>query len=133
MIKLINITKIYNSLDPPVYALRDINLTIRPGEIFGIVGQSGAGKSTLVRCINLLERPGQGQVWVDNQELTSLNAADLRLVRRQIGMIFQQFNLLAAKTVLENIALPLKFAHYSQSKIESTMTPLLNLTGLSDK
>lgn len=133
MIKLINIAKIYNSLDPPIYALRDINLTIRPGEIFGIVGQSGAGKSTLVRCINLLERPNQGQVWVDKQELTSLNAADLRLARRQIGMIFQQFNLLAAKTVVENIALPLKFAHYSQSEIESAINPLLKLTGLNDK
>lgn len=134
MIKLINIAKIYTSLtDQPNYALREINLTIRSGEIFGIVGQSGAGKSTLVRCINLLERPNQGQVWVDKQELTSLNGADLRLVRRQIGMIFQQFNLLAAKTVVENIALPLQFAHYSQSEIESRIAPLLRLTGLSDK
>lgn len=133
MIKLVNITKIFNRLDSPIYALRDINLTIRTGEIFGIVGQSGAGKSTLIRCINLLERPSQGQVWIAKQELTSLSVADLRLVRRQMGMIFQQFNLLAAKTVVENIALPLKFAHYSPSKIKSAIAPLLLLTGLSDK
>lgn len=133
MIKLVNIAKIFSSLDPPIYALRDINLNVFPGEVFGIVGQSGAGKSTLVRCINLLERPSQGQVWIAKQELTTLNVTDLRLVRRQIGMIFQQFNLLAAKTVYENIALPLKFAHYPQSKIESTIAPLLKLTGLNDK
>lgn len=133
MIKLVNIAKTYTRLEPPIYVLRDINLTIQQGEIFGIVGQSGAGKSTLVRCINLLERPSLGQVWIARQELTSLNAAELRLVRRQIGMIFQQFNLLAAKTVYENIALPLKFAHYSKSKIHDTIAPLLTLTGLSDK
>ncbi len=133
MIKLINIAKTYISLGPPFHALRDINLTIRQGEIFGIVGQSGAGKSTLVRCINLLEKPSLGQVWVAGQELTALNAVELRLVRRQIGMIFQQFNLLTAKTVYENIALPLKFAHYSKSKILATIAPLLTLTGLNDK
>ena len=133
MIKLVNIAKIFNSLDQPIYALRDINLTIHAGEIFGIIGQSGAGKSTLVRCINLLERPSLGQVWIDKQELTTLNVAELRGVRRQVSMIFQQFNLLAAKTVSENIALPLKFAHYSKSNIESAIAPLLKLTGLSDK
>lgn len=133
MIKLTHITKIYNSLVLPTYALRDISLTIKPGEIFGIIGQSGAGKSTLLRCINLLERPNLGQVWIDEQELTTLNAVELRLVRRQIGMIFQQFNLLTAKTVYENIALPLKFAHYSPSQIHSAIIPLLELTGLSEK
>jgi D-methionine transport system ATP-binding protein len=131
MIKLLKLSKTYAHLNQP--ALRDINLDIRQGEIFGIVGQSGAGKSTLVRCMNLLERPSQGQVWVNGQELTSMNTANLRLVRRQIGMIFQQFNLLAAKTVYENIALPLKFAHYSKAKIHAAINPLLKLTGLSDK
>lgn len=133
MIKLINITKLYNSAVSPIYALRDINLTINPGEIFGIIGQSGAGKSTLLRCINLLERPSFGQVRIDDQELTTLNTSALRVVRRQMGMIFQQFNLLTAKTVYENIALPLKFAHDSPSQIDSAITPLLELTGLSDK
>lgn len=133
MIKLVNIEKIYTRLGSPLYALRDINLAIRQGEIFGIIGQSGAGKSTLLRCINLLERPNQGQVWINGEELTSLDAAGLRRVRRQIGMIFQHFNLLGAKTVYENIALPLKFTHYSKSKILATIAPLLNLTDLSDK
>lgn len=133
MIKLVNITKIYNSLKSPIYVLRDINLTINRGEIFGIVGQSGAGKSTLLRCINLLEQPSLGQVWIAGQELTVLNAADLRSVRRQIGMIFQQFNLLTAKTVYENIALPLKFAQYSPTQIHTTIIPLLELTGLCNK
>lgn len=133
MIKLVNIAKTYPSLSQSIYALHDINLTIRQGEIFGIVGQSGAGKSTLLRCINLLERPSLGQVWIAGQELTALNASELRSVRRQIGMIFQSFNLLTAKTVYENIALPLKFAHYSKSKIHAAIAPLLKLTGLSDK
>lgn len=133
MIKLTHITKIYNSVVLPTYALRDINLTINPGEIFGIIGQSGAGKSTLLRCINLLERPNLGQVWIEEQELTALNVAELRCVRRRIGMIFQQFNLLTAKTVYENIALPLKFAHYSAEQIHTAIIPLLELTGLSDK
>ena len=133
MITLNNITKIYNNLVSPIYALRDINLTINPGEIFGIIGQSGAGKSTLLRCINLLERPTSGQVWIDEHVLTTLNVAELRLVRRQIGMIFQSFNLLTAKTVYENIALPLKFAHYSSSQIDAAIMPLLELTGISDK
>lgn len=133
MIELVNLAKIYTSLGQSIYALRDINLTFRQGEIVGIVGQSGAGKSTLVRCINLLERPTHGQVWFDGQELTSLPNADLRLVRRQIGMIFQQFNLLSEKTVFENIALPLKFANYSTSKIQTIIPPLLKLTGLNEK
>lgn len=133
MIKLNHITKIYTSSDQRFYCLRDINLTIRQGEILGIIGQSGAGKSTLLRCINLLERPTEGQIWFDGQELTSLSNVDLRLVRRQIGMIFQQFNLLSSKTVIENMALPLRFARYSNSKIQTTLLPLLKLTGLSDK
>lgn len=133
MIKLLNVEKTYYSSAKPLYALRDINLTIHPGEIFGIVGQSGAGKSSLIRCVNLLERPNKGQIWINGQELTVLDALALRAVRRQIGMIFQQFNLLAAKTVYENIALPLKFAHYTPSKIHATIIPLLKLTELLDK
>lgn len=133
MIKLLQVEKTYYSVDKPVHALHDINLDIHTGEIFGIVGQSGAGKSTLIRCVNLLERPTQGQVWVNEQELTSLGPAALRCVRRQIGMIFQQFNLLTAKTIYENIALPLKFAHFSRSKINERVISLLKLTNLLDK
>jgi D-methionine transport system ATP-binding protein len=133
MIKLLNVEKIYYSSAKPVCALRNINLDIHQGEIFGIVGQSGAGKSSLIRCINLLERPSKGQICINGLELTALDASALRAVRRQIGMIFQQFNLLSAKTVYENIALPLKFAHYPPSKIHATIIPLLKLTELVDK
>lgn len=133
MIKLLNVEKIYYSSAKPVYALRGINLEVDQGEIFGIVGQSGAGKSSLIRCVNLLERPSKGQIWIDGQELTTLDASALRAVRRQIGMIFQQFNLLSAKTVYENIALPLKFAHYTPSKIHAHVIALLKLTDLVDK
>lgn len=133
MIKFLNVEKTYYSSDKPVHALRNINLDIHPGEIFGIVGQSGAGKSSLIRCVNLLERPSKGQIYINGQELTALDGSALRTVRRQIGMIFQQFNLLSAKTVYENIALPLKFAHCAKSKIHATITPLLRLTDLVDK
>ncbi|MFM2322552.1 MAG: D-methionine transport system ATP-binding protein [Pseudomonadota bacterium] len=133
MIKLLNVEKFYASSSKPVYALRGINLDIHPGEIFGIVGQSGAGKSSLIRCINLLERPSKGQIYINGKELTALDSSALRAVRRQIGMIFQQFNLLAAKTVYENIALPLKFARYTPSKIHARVIPLLQLTDLIDK
>lgn len=132
MIKLVNLEKTYYG-KYPVHALRHINLDIQQGEIFGIVGQSGAGKSSLIRCINLLERPTQGQVWVDNQELTSLTPTALRTMRRQIGMIFQQFNLLNSKTVYENIALPLRFAHFPALKIHERVKSLLTLIELSDK
>ena len=84
-------------------ALKDVNLTIADGEIFGIIGLSGAGKSTLVRCINLLERPTSGEVWVDGQNLTALSEKALLQVRRQIGMIFQSFNLLEQRSVLRNV------------------------------
>ena len=133
MIRLIDIEKIYDTQDKPLHVLHGINLEIKQGEIFGIVGQSGAGKSTLIRCVNLLERPTQGQVWIEDQEITALKPKALRLVRRQMGMIFQHFNLLASKTVYENIALPLKFAHTSQAKTHTTILSLLDLTGLLDK
>ena len=94
MIELKHLGKIYSSASGSVEALKDVNLTIADGEIFGIIGLSGAGKSTLVRCINLLERPTSGEVWVDGRNLTTLSQKELLQVRRQIGMIFQSFNLL---------------------------------------
>jgi D-methionine transport system ATP-binding protein len=133
MIKVIDLGKIYEISGKSTHALHAINFEIRKGEIFGIVGQSGAGKSTLIRCINLLERPTQGQVWVNDQEITILKPRALRLVRRQMGMIFQHFNLLSCKTVYENIALPLKFAHYAAHKVHEKILFLLNLTALIDK
>lgn len=107
MIKLEHITQTYVGNDGKVFeALKDVSISIRPGEIFGIIGRSGAGKSTLVRCINLLNRPTRGSVIVDGQDLTKLSDTDLRNVRRSIGMIFQHFNLLSSRTVYDNIALP---------------------------
>ena len=110
MIELKHLGKIYSSASGSVEALKDVNLTIADGEIFGIIGLSGAGKSTLVRCINLLERPTSGEVWVDGQNLTALSEKELLHVRRQIGMIFQSFNLLEQRTVLRNVCFPLEIS-----------------------
>lgn len=133
MLKLIGIEKTYGKKDKAFQVLHKINLEIKKGEIFGIVGQSGAGKSTLLRCINLLEKPTCGQVWVENVEITTLSAKMLRRVRHQIGMIFQHFNLLTSKTVYENIALPLRFAKTTKNEINDKVVSLLALTGLTDK
>ena len=103
MIELKHLGKIYSSASGSVEALKDVNLTIADGEIFGIIGLSGAGKSTLVRCINLLERPTSGEVWVDGQNLTALSEKALLQVRRQIGMIFQSFNLVSRSTAIKNV------------------------------
>ena len=117
--------------DHEVHALRDVDLTINRGEIFGIIGRSGAGKSTLVRVINLLNRPTSGTVTVAGQELTALNADGLRQARRKIGMIFQHFNLLSSRTVYDNVALPLELAGTSRERIREIVLPLLELVGLS--
>ena len=108
MIELKHLGKIYSSASGSVEALKDVNLTIADGEIFGIIGLSGAGKSTLVRCINLLERPTQGEVLIDGKDLTQLPHKQLLLARRSIGMIFQDFNLLEQRTVLKNVLFPLE-------------------------
>ena len=133
MIKLEHITQTYVSPDGTVFdALKDVSIHIRPGEIFGIIGRSGAGKSTLVRCINLLNRPTSGRVEVDGRELTGLGDADLRDVRRSIGMIFQHFNLLSSRTVYENVALPLELAGVPKEKIREKVEPLIHLVGLDE-
>jgi D-methionine transport system ATP-binding protein len=113
--------------------LDDVSLTIRRGEIHGIIGRSGAGKSTLVRCINLLERPSAGRVFVSGREITSLRGRALRTARRDIGMIFQHFNVLSSKTVAGNVALPFKVAGLSRSEIAQRIPPLLELVGLAEK
>jgi len=114
-----------------VEAVRNVDLSIRNGEIFGIIGRSGAGKSTLVRTINLLNRPTSGRILIDGQDLTALNAAQLRKARRGIGMIFQHFNLLSSRTVYDNIALPLELAGKSRAEIARKVEPLLELVGLT--
>ena len=113
MIELRGITQTYQGSQGPVEALKGIDLTIQPGEVFGIIGKSGAGKSSLVRVINLLNRPSTGQVIVGGQDLTQLNDAQLREARREIGMVFQHFNLLSSRTVFDNAALPLELVGLS--------------------
>ena len=115
----------------PVAALQDIDLTIREGEIFGVIGRSGAGKSTLLRVLNLLERPTTGLVSFDGEDLTALPGRELRAVRRRIGMIFQHFNLLASRTVAQNVALPLELAGVPRARIAARVDELLDLVGLS--
>ena len=115
MIQLSHIEKTYDSPSGPVKALKGIDLTIERGEIFGIIGFSGAGKSTLVRCINLLERPTSGKVFIGDEELTAMSPAELRQHRKKIGMIFQQFNLFASRTVYDNVSFPLKGEGFSVS------------------
>lgn len=133
MIKLINVNKTFDLDHGTVHAVRNVNIEISQGQIYGIIGHSGAGKSTLVRCINLLERPTSGQVIIDGQDITSLTENELRLRRHKIGMIFQQFNLLSARTVYENVAFPLRYRNYSKDQIDQKVTDLLHLVGLSDQ
>ncbi len=133
MIELKHLGKIYSSASGSVEALKDVNLTIADGEIFGIIGLSGAGKSTLVRCINLLERPTSGEVWVDGQNLTALSQKELLQVRRQIGMIFQGFNLLEQRTVLRNVCFPLEISGTPKAQAKSRAEELLKIVGLADK
>ena len=108
MIELKNVTKIYPN---GVKAIEDINLTINDGEIFGVIGLSGAGKSTLVRCISLLEKPTTGEITIDEQNISSLNKKDLLRMRKNIGMIFQNYNLLQQRNVYKNVRLPLEINH----------------------
>ena len=133
MIKVEHLTKHYSSRQGQVTALADISLAIPQGAVFGIIGLSGAGKSTLVRCLNLLEQPSAGRVFVDGQELTALSSRDLRLARQKIGMIFQHFHLLQSRTVAENIAFPLEIAGMHKSEIKARVAELLPLVGLEDK
>ncbi|WP_251424541.1 methionine ABC transporter ATP-binding protein [Veillonella agrestimuris] len=132
MITLEHISKVYENANR-VEALKDINLTIKKGEIYGIIGQSGAGKSTLIRCINMLEAPTSGSVIVDGVDLTKLSANDLRKARKDIGMIFQHFNLLSSRTVYDNVAFPLELQGLSKSEIKERIMPILDIVGLTDR
>ena len=133
MIRLEQITKTFQSGRKTVTAVDNVSLSVNDGEIFGVIGFSGAGKSTLVRCINLLERPTSGKVWLDDVELTALPAAEIRRRRQEIGMIFQQFNLFAARTVFDNVAFPLRRQKLSRAAQEQRVTELLKLVGLEQK
>ncbi|WP_312785703.1 methionine ABC transporter ATP-binding protein MetN [Stenotrophomonas indicatrix] len=133
MIKLSNITKVFQQGNRVVQALNNVSLHVPAGQIYGVIGASGAGKSTLIRCVNLLERPTQGTVLVDGQDLTALSESQLTQARRQIGMIFQHFNLLSSRTVFGNVALPLELDNTPREEIERRVNELLELVGLSDK
>ena len=133
MIELQHLTKRFATQGGTVIALNDINLTIQDGDVYGIIGMSGAGKSTLVRCINMLERPDEGKVIVNGKQMQELNAADLRAARREITMIFQQFNLLMQRTCLRNIMFPMELAKVPRDKAEARARELLELVGLPDK
>lgn len=133
MIELRNLNKTFHTQDGALTALDDINLTVQDGEIFGIIGLSGAGKSTLVRCMNLLERPTHGEVLVDGQDLMKLSPAGLREVRRNIGMIFQSYNLLEQRTVLRNVLYPLELTHEDRRTARTHAMQLLELVGLADR
>lgn len=132
MIEFRNVEKIFPG-KRTVHALKGIDLKIPAGEIFGVIGQSGAGKSTLIRCINMLESPDRGEVWVDGILMNQLNPKELRNARKKIGMIFQHFNLLDSRTVLGNIAFPLELAGVSKSEILKKVHDLAKLVGLTDK
>ncbi|RQM38351.1 methionine ABC transporter ATP-binding protein MetN [Erwinia psidii] len=133
MIKLSHITKVFRQGARTVNALSDVSLEVPAGQIYGVIGASGAGKSTLIRCVNLLERPTSGSVLVDNQDLTTLSESQLTLARRQIGMIFQHFNLLNSRTAAGNVALPLELGKMSGTDIKTRVSELLELVGLADK
>lgn len=133
IIEIKGLNKTYGTKRNEVQALRDIDLTINKGEIFGIIGMSGAGKSTLVRCINFLEKPTEGTVCVDGLDLGSLSSKELCRARQSIGMIFQQFNLMMQKTVEKNICFPMEIAGMDKDTQKKRVDELLAIVDLSDK
>lgn len=133
MIQINNLSKIYSGGEQEVMALKDVNLTVNQGEIFGIIGLSGAGKSTLIRCINMLEEPTTGNILINGQDVTLMNNQELRQLRQKIGMIFQHFNLLSSRTVFDNVIFPLEIAGIPEKKARQKVGELLELVGLSDK
>ena len=133
MIEIQHLSKTFAGADGSVEALKDINLKINDGDIFGIIGMSGAGKSTLVRCINMLERPSSGTVLINGRDIGALSAEELRKVRRRTTMIFQSFNLLMQRTCLANICFPLELAGMKKAEAKKRAGELLELVGLSDK
>jgi D-methionine transport system ATP-binding protein len=133
MIVLENVGKTFGTGNNIVEAVKNVDLSINRGEIYGIIGYSGAGKSTLVRCINLLERPTTGRVFVNGAELTGMSERDLRAARKKIGMIFQLFNLFASRTSAQNVEYPLKYSGLGQRQIRDKARDLLRLVGLEDK
>ncbi|OUM98333.1 MAG: hypothetical protein BAA04_05760 [Firmicutes bacterium ZCTH02-B6] len=133
MLRLENVQKTYGRGANQVQALRGVSIDVMPGEIFGIIGLSGAGKSTLIRCINLLERPQAGRVYIDGVDVTDYKGAVLRSMRRQIGMVFQHFNLLTNRTALGNVTFPMEIAGLSRRERDQRALELLEFVGLRAK
>ena len=133
LIELNHLTKTFKGKTQTVDALKDINLQIEQGDIFGIIGMSGAGKSTLVRCINFLEQPTSGSVVIDGKDLASLTPKELRQLRQQVSMIFQHFNLLSQRDVRGNIAFAMEIAGMKRPQIEKRIDELLEIVGLTDR
>ncbi|NEU30827.1 methionine ABC transporter ATP-binding protein [bacterium LRH843] len=133
MIEIKNVSKTFVSKKTTVKALDNVSLSVKKGEIYGVIGYSGAGKSTLIRCVNLLEKPTEGKIIVNDVDITGLPQAQLREARKNIGMIFQGFNLLKTATVYENIAIPLKLTGISIGEIEKRVKKYLKIVGLEDR
>ena len=133
LVEITNLSKIYHTAHQEILALDNVSLSIKRGEIFGIIGLSGAGKSTLIRCINMLEKPTRGSIIVDGQDITTLNKQELHQARQKIGMIFQQFNLLSSRTVFDNVMFPLEIAHTPIKQARQRVGELLEMVGIADK
>lgn len=133
IIRLVGLGKYFDTSNGPIKALDDINLSIGRGEIYGIIGLSGAGKSTLVRCINYLELPTSGDVFFENKSLSNMKPKEQRLARQSMGMIFQQFNLLEQRNVLQNVCFPLEIAKKSKKEARERAMELLEIVGLQDR
>lgn len=133
MIQIWNLSKTFGAGDGRVAALRDVTLSVRQGEIFGIIGLSGAGKSTLVRCMNLLERPEAGQILFHGEDLLGLSQRQLRMQRRKIAMVFQGFHLLDQRTALENVCFPMELSGLRKKEAAAKARALLTTVGIGDK
>ena len=134
MIEVRKVEKLFKTREGPFFALREVDLSVKSGEVFGIIGRSGAGKSTLLRVLNLLERPTAGEVLFEGRAITHLDGAELRRLRQQVGMVFQHFNLLGSRTVYENVRLPLRIAGELSPREEAErIAEALELVGLSDQ
>ena len=133
MIRFEHVSKTFQTKNGPFDALKDVSFEIEKGDIYGVIGYSGAGKSTLIRMVNALETPTSGNVWVEGKDIGTLNQKELRNLRKGIGMIFQQFNLLESKTIYDNMAIALKLNGISKKDIEKRVTELLDFVELSDK
>ena len=132
MIRIEHLSKIYQT-KTQVDALRDISLHVQPGDIYGIIGMSGAGKSTLLRCISFLEQPTSGSIWLDGKNMKDVKGRELQEIRKEMGVIFQGYNLLMQKTIHKNIAFPLELNKTPKADIDKRVNELLSIVGLSDK